>query len=220
MENPLFKKLYIKTGNVLCIQNAPENVLSILGDIPEGIKLTKDLGKPFDELLLFVKDSTELTQELKEITVKLQPTTLFWILYPKKSSNITSDLNMMAPWDELKTHQLTPCASAAINDTWTALRIKPLELVKSSGICNDDIQKNEYGNFVDVVNKIITLPEDLKSELEKSAKALNFFEQLSYSNRKEYILWILTAKQEKTRTDRISKTIEKLIAGKKNPSEK
>jgi uncharacterized protein YdeI (YjbR/CyaY-like superfamily) len=34
------------------------------------------------------------------------------------------------------------------------------------------------------------------------------------------VLWVLTAKQEKTRTDRLQKTIGKLIAGKKNPSDK
>jgi uncharacterized protein YdeI (YjbR/CyaY-like superfamily) len=49
---------------------------------------------------------------------------------------------------------------------------------------------------------------------------LSLYQQLSYSNKKEYLLWILTAKQEKTRDERLVKFIEKLIAGKKNPSEK
>src|SRR5260221_562409 len=44
--------------------------------------------------------------------------------------------------------------------------------------------------------------------------------ELSYSNKKEYLLWILTAKQEKTRNERLGKLTEKLVAGKKNPSEK
>jgi uncharacterized protein YdeI (YjbR/CyaY-like superfamily) len=34
------------------------------------------------------------------------------------------------------------------------------------------------------------------------------------------VLWILTAKLEKTRADRLVKMIEKLVAGKKNPAEK
>jgi uncharacterized protein YdeI (YjbR/CyaY-like superfamily) len=49
---------------------------------------------------------------------------------------------------------------------------------------------------------------------------MDFYQQLSYSNKKEYVLWILTAKQEKTRDERLVKLVEKLNVGKKNPSEK
>jgi uncharacterized protein YdeI (YjbR/CyaY-like superfamily) len=34
------------------------------------------------------------------------------------------------------------------------------------------------------------------------------------------VLWILTAKQEKTREERLVKMVEKLVAGKKNPADK
>ncbi|MCY1556360.1 Bacteriocin-protection, YdeI or OmpD-Associated [compost metagenome] len=64
------------------------------------------------------------------------------------------------------------------------------------------------------------LPADVKAILETRPEALQFYEELAYSHRKEYILWILTAKQEKTRTDRIHKMLEKLLNNKKNPGEK
>jgi uncharacterized protein YdeI (YjbR/CyaY-like superfamily) len=54
----------------------------------------------------------------------------------------------------------------------------------------------------------------------KTPAAHQFYDSLSYSNRKEYVLWLLTAKQQKTREYRLVKTIEKLLAGKKNPAEK
>jgi uncharacterized protein YdeI (YjbR/CyaY-like superfamily) len=60
----------------------------------------------------------------------------------------------------------------------------------------------------------------MKELLESSPAALNFFHSLSFSNKKEYVVWILSAKQEKTRLERLSKVAEKLLAGKKNPSEK
>jgi len=47
-----------------------------------------------------------------------------------------------------------------------------------------------------------------------------FYQGLSYSNKKEYLGWILSAKQEKTRGERLIKTVEKLSEGKKNPAEK
>jgi len=49
---------------------------------------------------------------------------------------------------------------------------------------------------------------------------MNFYDGLSYSNKKEYVLWILTAKQAQTKADRLDKLVTKLLAGKKNPSEK
>jgi len=66
----------------------------------------------------------------------------------------------------------------------------------------------------------VRLPDEIKAVLEKNQQALANYEKLSYSNRKEYVLWILTAKQEKTREERLVKLVEKLEAGKKNPSEK
>jgi uncharacterized protein YdeI (YjbR/CyaY-like superfamily) len=44
--------------------------------------------------------------------------------------------------------------------------------------------------------------------------------QLAWSHKKEYVLWILTVKQEKTIISRIQKMIELLIDKKKNPCDK
>jgi uncharacterized protein YdeI (YjbR/CyaY-like superfamily) len=60
----------------------------------------------------------------------------------------------------------------------------------------------------------------MEAVFESNPAAMSFYQSLSYSNRKEYVLWILTAKQEKTLTERLTKMVEKLRAGKKNPSEK
>lgn len=219
MENKLLKKLFIKSGYKVFLAHVPENAVAILGDIPVDVEIQYSHSTNFDVLLLFVKNSTELIEYLKAYTPLLKPDTIFWIAYPKKSSGITSDLTM-SKWDELNPYALTPCSAAAIDNTWTALRIKPLGTSKPSGICNDDIEKNEYGAYIDVKNKQVTLPEDLKAALEHKPNALAFYQKLSYSNRKEYVLWVLTAKQEKTRLDRIQKTIEKLGQEKKNPAEK
>jgi uncharacterized protein YdeI (YjbR/CyaY-like superfamily) len=56
--------------------------------------------------------------------------------------------------------------------------------------------------------------------LANSTAAMTFFDSLSFTNKKEYVVWILSAKQEKTKNDRLEKLTEKLLAKKKNPSEK
>jgi hypothetical protein len=191
-----------------------------LEPLPEGATVAYEAKDSFDGVQLFVKNSTELAAGLKVVVPVLQPDTILWIIYPKKSSDIETDLEMMSSWDEPAKYGLNGVAAVAVNETWTALRFRPQGQSKMSEGRNDSLRQNEYGAYIDVDKKIITLPEDIKDVLQKSPLALANYEKLSYSNRKEYVLWILTAKQEKTREERLVKMVEKLVAGKKNPSEK
>lgn len=72
----------------------------------------------------------------------------------------------------------------------------------------------------DTEERVVDVPQDLKDALKRSPKAEKFFNTLSYTNRKEYAVWISSAKKEETREKRLASTLEKLLAGKKNPSEK
>ena len=218
--SPLAKKLQLKPCKHWLLFNAPANYLASLEPLPEGATISYQAKGNFDGVQLFVKNSAELIAELKVIVPVLKPDTVFWIIYPKKSSGIKSDLEMMSSWDEPAKYGLGGVAAAAINETWTALRFRPREQTITSDTCNSEIKNNEYSNYIDIDNKIVRLPDEIKNIFQKNQQALANYEKLSYSNRKEYVLWILTAKQEKTRSERLLKMVEKLEAGKKNPSEK
>lgn len=220
MENPILKKLKIRPEFKVAVIKAPQNFDHIFGTLPTEGTFSFTNQPQYDALLVFAITKADLVESLQQEHQKINSQTITWIIYPKAKTKIASDLNMMQSWDDLNQFNLVPCASAAIDNVWTAIRIKPVEAQKKSGIGNSEIQQNEYGSYIDVTNKIVTLPADLKTALESNPKALHFYESLSYSNRKEYVLWILTAKQEKTRIDRLHKAIEKLLNNKKNPSEK
>jgi hypothetical protein len=215
----LAKKLLIKPGKRWLFYNAPDNYLVALEPLPDGAEAKFATGGSFDGIQLFVKNSSELLASIKIIATLLKPDTIFWISYPKRSSGIESDLKM-GSWDMLAEYNLDGVASIAVNDTWAGSRFRPLGQAKISGVGNAEIKGNEYAAHIDVDNKIITLPRDMEAVFESNPAAMSFYQSLSYSNRKEYVLWILTAKQEKTLTERLTKMVEKLRAGKKNPSEK
>jgi hypothetical protein len=80
-------------------------------------------------------------------------------------------------------------------------------------VVNVTIEKDEQERVVDI-------PNDLKNLLAKNRKAREFYDSLSFTNRKEYAVWISSAKKEDTREKRLKDTLSKLLAGKKNPSEK
>lgn len=72
----------------------------------------------------------------------------------------------------------------------------------------------------DLEERVVAVPDDLKKAFAKSKKAEQFFNTLSFTNRKEYAVWITSAKKQETRDKRLAETIEKLLAEKKNPSAK
>ena len=214
------RKLQVKPGQYWLLYNAPANYLSLLEPLPEGAAASFHTGGDFDGVQLFVKNRQELADSLEVIMPLLKPQTVFWIIYPKKNSGIETDLEMMKSWEALDKYGYGAVTAAAIDQHWTALRFKPKALTKTSETCNDEIKQNDYRQWIDVDKRTITLPDDIKLVLQKSTKALAAYESLSYSNRKEYLVWILSAKQEKTRIERLVKLVEKLKAGKKNPAEK
>jgi len=218
--SPLAKKLQMKPGTRWLLFNAPDTYLTSLEPLPDGLEISFNADGSFDGVQLFVKDTAELAISLKLIIPVLKPDAVFWVIYPKKNKGVTTDLEMMSGWEVTKPYGLKPVASAAIDDVWTTLRFRPEENIKVSEGRNDNIRNNEFGEYIDVDNKQVKLPPEISDTLEKEITAMDFYQSLSYSNKKEYVLWILTAKQEKTRKERLVKMVEKLNDGKKNPSEK
>lgn len=216
----LAKKLLIRIGQRLLLVNAPVNYSELLEPLPLDVKISTAAEGYFDLVQLFVLNSRELQRDLQWLQAHLRPETILWITYPKKSSGITSDLEMMQSWDETAKYGLSAVAAVSINQTWTSLRFLPTTQVKRSEVCNSAIENNSLGRYFDIKNRMVTLPPDLQSAMHAQPFSIVFFDTLSYTNKKEYVSWVLTAKQEKTKTDRIQKAVEKLLAGKRNPSEK
>ncbi|WP_428330787.1 YdeI/OmpD-associated family protein [Mucilaginibacter sp.] len=214
------KKLQIKPGKRWLFYSAPDNYLAALEPLPEGVTTDFYIEDEHDGIQLFVINRDELSTSLGMIARVLKPDTIFWITYPKKSSGSNSDLQIMGNWDSLDKYGLQVVAAISIDHFWTALRIKPKGLSKLSDSRNDAIKQNEYANYIDVDNKLISLPEAMQAVLAQSPNAMAFYESLSYSNKKEYVIWILSAKQESTKQERLVKLVEKLLDQKKNPSEK
>lgn len=61
------------------------------------------------------------------------------------------------------------------------------------------------------------MPEDLKIELLSDANVHKLWEAITPLARNEFICWVEDAKQEKTRTRRITRTREELLEGKRRP---
>jgi uncharacterized protein YdeI (YjbR/CyaY-like superfamily) len=65
-----------------------------------------------------------------------------------------------------------------------------------------------------VTTKELEVPEYFIKALAKNKKAKQTFDSFSYSNKKEYVLWVSEAKTEDTRNKRMETTVEWLAEGK------
>lgn len=68
---------------------------------------------------------------------------------------------------------------------------------------------------LDSAPRIIETPEDMAAALKDSPEAEEFYNQLAYSHKKEYVVWVNDAKREETRQNRITKAIKKLAKAEK-----
>ena len=212
------QKLKIKENTLIVVVNGPANYAEMVGDLPKGAAVTHQLVNDHPFVHLFVRNKAELVKEIDTVISATAPGGLIWISYPKGTSKIQTDLNRDKGWEILEKYKLQWATLISIDTTWSAFCLKNLpEKGQSKASKNYHDTQNEWA---DPVNKVVKLPQDLEAAFSKNTKAWNGYNALSYSNKKEYVMWIASAKHEETRAERVRKTIEKLLEGKKNPAEK
>jgi hypothetical protein len=215
----LARKLKIKAGQWVLLLNADGALRDELMQLPE-ITLDEKAAGTYEVSIAFCTTKQDFEKILPKLTRAYKAQSLLWIAFPKKSSGIQSDLGMYEGWEALSGSGFEGIAMISLNDTWSACRLRPSSEIKRTNISNKEIPTNDFGDYVNVVNKTIRIPEDLASALDQHPAAKAFFEALSYSHRKEYVIWILSARGAETRSDRVEKTVAKLQLNKKNPSDK
>jgi hypothetical protein len=69
---------------------------------------------------------------------------------------------------------------------------------------------------LDVEERVVIVPLELKRAFKSDKEAKAAFEKLSYTHKKEYATWINEAKKDETRERRVAQTVEMLKNGKKS----
>ncbi len=216
MPNTISQKLRIKDGYSLLTINAPKDFAKKLEPIPVGVKVSASTKK-FNQVHWFVMNREQLEKEMSKVLALVKDEVVCWIYYPKGTSKIQTDLTRDKGWDKLLKHgdHLTWISLLSFDETWSTFGFRPKTTADQKKEAKPAVR--EIFNWVNPTTKEVKLPADLSSALKKNKKEAAYFETLSFTNKKEYIEWIVTAKQEKTRTERIAGTIERLGKQWKNP---
>ncbi len=210
----LAQKLRIKEGTTLLTIHAPAGFSADLQPLPQRVKISGN-AKDYSQIHWFVKNKAEVEKDLDKVLGLLRDEIVCWTYYPKGSSGMQTDLTRDKGWESLmKKDNLQWLSLISFNDSWSAFALR----MKSGA----DQKKNKTNRIVfdyaDPVSKTVRLPEDLAKALKVNKKAASSFEALSFTNKKEYIEWIVSAKRDETRNQRIKDTLERLGRGWKNPA--
>jgi hypothetical protein len=209
------QKLKIVEGDSILTINAPANFKRRLEPLPAGAKISNS-ATTFDQIHWFVKDQAQLKKELKKVLPLIKDDIVCWIYYPKGTSKIQTDLTRDKGWDELLKQDLQWVNLISFDDTWSAFGMR--QKTEKDKKKKSKPKERPIFEYADSKTKTIRLPDDLSAAFKKNKKLEEYFNSLAFSHKREYIEWIVSAKREETRKERIKGTLERLKKKWKNPA--
>jgi hypothetical protein len=215
MPSTIASKLKIREGFTLRTLHAPGEFEAHLGELPQGVTISAKAAK-FQQLHWFVRDRTQLEADLPKVLPLVKNDVVCWIYYPKGTSKIQTDLTRDKGWEKLLAHDMQWISLISFDDTWSAfgMRVK----TEADRKKESKPKSRPIFDYIDAAAKTIHLPDDLAAAFKKAKAEKTFFDSLSFTNRKEYVEWIVTAMREETRAKRVQESIERLGKKWKNPA--
>jgi hypothetical protein len=125
-EKSVTQKLGLKPGKTLLVQHAPAAIDKMLGVVPDGAKVVETGAGRFPLVLVFAKDRAALIKVAARCKVKLEAGGALWVAYAKGTSSKATDINRDSIHEYVATIGLDTVAQIAIDDDWSALRLKAI----------------------------------------------------------------------------------------------
>src|SRR6185312_5665012 len=108
-------------------------VLNAQAEIEKEL-VTNGFNTAFDKAksantLVFINNNKEFVHFLNTQLKKIEPDSVLWFAYPKGTSKIKTDINRDTIRTTGEEFGITTVTAISINDTWSALRFRPIEMV-------------------------------------------------------------------------------------------
>jgi hypothetical protein len=123
-EKTVAQKLGLKPGKKLLVKQPPEEMATLLGALPAGAELVTAATKPSALILMFARDKAALVKGLPACRRELEPGGALWVAYIKATSGKKTDINRDSIRGYVGTIGLDTVSQIALDDDWSALRLK------------------------------------------------------------------------------------------------
>lgn len=119
---PLPEKLGIRANSRVAVISAPSTYPAALGELPEGVDVRTDARGRLDVVVFFVTRRAELARRFPAMARAIRRDGGLWIAWPKKASNVTTDLSEAFAREVGLGAGLVDNKVCAIDDSWSGLR--------------------------------------------------------------------------------------------------
>jgi hypothetical protein len=120
---PLVSKLGIKPGYCIFTENAPDDYLALLGQMPEEATVVGRLTRGVHMVHLFITEADGLAAKLARYQRKLGDEVVIWVSWPKKAARIATDVTEDVIREAALPLGLVDVKVCAVNETWSGLKL-------------------------------------------------------------------------------------------------
>jgi hypothetical protein len=120
MAKSVAEKLLVRPGGRVWVSDPAR--AGLLGPLPAGATLA-DSPAEADVAVVVVDGAADVRSALTAHGADLARPSAFWVAYPKGNR---ADVNRDSLWPLLAEHGFRPITQVAVDDTWSALRFRPL----------------------------------------------------------------------------------------------
>jgi hypothetical protein len=121
----IIKKFRFKDSGIII--NAPKEIEVEFEKL--DFKTVFDKKEKSKNTLVFINNSKEYVNFLKKDLKNIEPDSVLWFAYPKGTSKIKTDINRDTIRETGEEFGITTVTAISINDTWSALRFRPIDKV-------------------------------------------------------------------------------------------
>jgi hypothetical protein len=115
---PLPKKLGLKPGHRLLLEDAPDGFLP---ERPEGVEEVTQ--GPADVIVAFHTERAGVEAAIPRLRAQMQPNAGFWVAWPKRASKVPTDVTEDVVREIALRHRLVDNKVCAIDEVWSGLRL-------------------------------------------------------------------------------------------------
>ena len=124
-DKPILQKLLLKPGARAAVLDPPSSYEPVLQQLPPGVDLSRELNGSFDFIHAFTTHREALLRLGPRLRQALNPNGVLWVSYPKAKA-VPTDLNRDSVRTTVQQVGLDTISQVALDDTWSALRLKPV----------------------------------------------------------------------------------------------
>jgi hypothetical protein len=217
--DPLLKKMNFAAARDIAVIGAPAGFVVSDRLHAAGKAFSESLEGKYSWLVVCVMNRAEVATEIPKVLAALAADGLMWICYPKKTGKLKTDLSRDHGWDAIMGIGLRHMNLISIDDNWTAWGVEHgSDEVSEKTRLKSEARNELLAQYMDHKTREMRYPPEMETLLDAHPPEKAFFLQLSFTNRKEYLEWIVSAKRPETKQQRLDKLVEYLAAGRKNPA--